>query len=90
MTYVTTPNQGIDIESKTALILREHKDRFLGSTSVPIYNKDIEPLNIVPSRVHEEDVKNGSETILVLKSYGGNTIGTKTLSYQKVCLGSVY
>lgn len=85
MTYVTTPNQGIDIEAKTALILREHKDRFVYNEIpiFPIYNKEIEPLNIVPSIVREESVKNGDETILVLKSYGGNTIGTKTLSYPK-------
>ena len=82
MTYVTTPNQGIDIESKTALILREHKDRFWSDGQAK-WNKEIEPLNIVPSVVVQESVKTGNETILVLKAYGGNTIGTKTLSYQK-------
>src|SRR5690554_6177138 len=71
ITYVTTPNAGVDIEAKDALILREHKNRFING--VPQFHKEIEKVDLIPKEISQEFKSVGQRSRMVLKEYGGDT-----------------
>lgn len=89
MTYVTTPNEGIDITSNKSLVLREHKNRFDFLERKPIYHESIEDINITPSVVTLETEFTGSRETMVLRKYGGGLEGTNILS-QPIYAWDVY
>lgn len=81
ITYVTTPSQGVDIEAKDALILREHKNRFINGK--PQIHKEIEEVDLIPSVVSKVDSIEKEPVTLVLKKFGGNVFKEKILSKVK-------
>lgn len=81
LSQIDTPY--VDIEDSFGLVLREHKDRFEESTNNPIYNREIENLDIMPKIVELEKTVEPQRTMLALTQFGGTAIDSDVLSIPK-------